>query len=69
MEICMMSRVLTILQEMDKITGGMVRVSGSQIQYIGNDGSLLIMDFRQNILDLLRGGTSSVVVRSREGGY
>lgn len=59
------SRVLKILNEYDRISGGVIRVTGNQIQFIGNDGSLFYIDFNTNILDLLRGGSSSVTIRSR----
>jgi hypothetical protein len=68
-----MSHVLKTLQVLneDMFTGGVISVTGDQIQYRGNDGSLFYIDFARPILDLLRGSgysSSQVSIRSR-GGY
>jgi hypothetical protein len=60
-----MSRVLGVLKEYDRITGGVIRVTGDQIQFVGNDGSLFYIDFDTQILNLLKGGSTSVTIRSR----
>lgn len=63
-----MSRVTQVLQVLKKydegITGGTIRVTGNQIQYRGNDGSLFYIDFDRQIIDLLRGGSSAVTIRT-----
>jgi hypothetical protein len=63
----MKSHVLEALNEMDRIMGGVISVSGDQIQFRGNDGSLFYIDFSRQILDVLRGGSSQVSIRSRSG--
>jgi len=66
-----MSRVLTALEVLgeETITGGSLRVSGSSIQWLGNDGSLVYVDFQRPLIDVLTsGGSASATVRARSGG-
>jgi len=62
-----MSHVLRVLRELteDRVTGGVLSVSGDSIRYIGNDGGEVYINFDRNILDVLRGGYSNVVTRIR----
>jgi hypothetical protein len=63
----MESRVLKALKEYgDILTSGSLRVSGTQIQWIGNDGSMFYLSLQTPLIDLLQhGGSSSASIRTR----
>ena len=63
----MESRVLKVLEAYE-VSGGRLSVSGTSIQWVGNDGSSFYIDFGRPLIDVLQhGGSASAIVRTRGG--
>ena len=60
-----MSRILDVLNEVETITGGIINASPNTIQFVGNNGSLLVITTQRSWIDILRGASSTVSVRIR----